>query len=179
MRNVLLRFGAAATFVLTSCVATKAEVPAQAAKQRAETATREVVGDWIVACSSPKTGHKTCVMSQTLASKKLKQPVSVLLIGKDRTGKLKGSLRMPVGVSLQEGVVIRIEHQDPFTVPFATCHRIGCFAPFDLSEPLVGKLKTASNITVVAHSVSQQALSFNFSTRGFSNAYETYMAQAK
>jgi invasion protein IalB len=177
MRNVFLRFGAAATFVLTSCVATKAEAPVQAAKPSAETTTREVIGDWVVACS--KAGRKTCVMSQTLASKKMKQPVSVLLIGKDRTGKLKGSLRMPVGVSLQEGVVIRIEHQDPFTVPFAACHRIGCFAPFDLNEPLVGKLKTASNITVVAHSVSQQALRFNFSTRGFSNAYETYLAQAK
>jgi len=178
MRHVFVRFGAVVAFVLTSYVATKAEAPVQAAKPSAET-TREVVGDWVVACSPPKTGHKTCVMTQTLASKKLKKPVSVLLIGKDRTGKLKGSLRMPVGVSLQEGVVIRIEHQDPFTVPFAACHRIGCFAPFDLNEPLVVKLKTATNITVVAHSVSQQALRFSFSTRGFSNAYETYLAQAK
>lgn len=178
MRQVLIRFSIFAAFVLASNSTTRAEGPMQVAKASAETATREVIGDWVVTCS-PKAGHKTCVMSQTLASKKLRQPVGALMIGKDRTGKLKGSLRMPVGVSLREGVIIKIEHQDPLAVPFTACHRIGCFAPFDLSEPLVGKLKTATNITVVAHSVSQQALSFNFSARGFPSAYETYLAQSK
>lgn len=141
--------------------------------------TRQVIGDWVVACVPTTAGHKSCVMSQALASKKLQQRVSVFSIGTDQTGKLKGSFRVPVGVALKEGVVVDVENRDPFTVPYAACHRVGCFAPFDLNAPLLGKLKAATKITVVVHSVSQQALQFNFSARGFANAYEVYVAQSK
>jgi invasion protein IalB len=169
----------AALVVFTPCITGGADVSAQAAKTEVAKSTRQIVGDWVVACTDTDGGHKSCVMSQTLSSGKLKTPVSVLLIGKDRTGKLKGSLRMPVGVSLPPGVDIVIEKQGRFTVPYAACHRFGCFAPFELNASLLGKLKTATKITAIAHSVSQRALNFNFSGRGFAGAYGAYLAQSK
>jgi invasion protein IalB len=124
-------------------------------------------------------GRKTCVMSQTLVSEKLKATVSVLTIGKDQTGKLKGSLRLPVGVSLAEGVVVGLEDQTVFTVPYSTCHRSGCFAPFEVSEPMLGQIRKTSKITAVAQRPAQQALNLTFSTRGFPDAYETYLKESK
>jgi invasion protein IalB len=159
--------------------AKSAEAPAESIAAAASKVTRQVFGDWVVACVPQKSEHRSCIMLQTLASQKLKKPVSVFTIGKDRTGKLKGSLRLPVGVSLAEGIVVDIGKQAPFTVPYSACHPIGCFAPFDLTAPLVGDLKSAKRIEVVAHSVSQQALKFDFSTRGFPAAYERYLAQSK
>lgn len=154
------------------------EAPARVPSAVGQT-TRQIIGDWVVACSGPKEGHKACVISQTLSSEKLKQTVSVLTIGKDQEGKLKGSLRLPVGVSLPAGVVIGIEKQTPFTVPYSACHQIGCFAPFDLGEPMLSQIRNASKISAVAKSVSQQALVLNFSTRGFPSAYEAYLKESK
>jgi hypothetical protein len=114
-----------------------------------------------------------------IAESKLEQPVSVFFIGRDGTGKLKGSLRMPVGLALKDGVVVGVEDREAFKVPYAACHRIGCFAPFDLSARSLGELKSATNISVVAHSVSHSALRFNFSGRGFARAYDTYIAWSK
>lgn len=155
-----------------------------AAETRAETAaaakpTKQVIGDWVVSCAPAANGHNACVMSQTLASQKLKKTISVLSIGRDRTGKLTGSLRMPIGVSLPAGVVVGVENRDPFNVPYTACHRVGCFAPFNVTERLLGQMQKATKITVVAQSVSKQALNLNFSMRGFSDAYAAYVTKSK
>ena len=86
---------------------------------------------------------------------------------------------MPIGVSLPAGVVVGIENMDPFNVRYTACHRIGCFAPFDVTEPLLSRMQKATKITVVAQSVSKQALNLNFSTRGFSDAYTAYVSKSK
>ena len=86
---------------------------------------------------------------------------------------------MPIGVSLPAGVVVGIANKDRFTIPYTACHRIGCFAPFDVTEPLLGQIRKSTKITVVAQSVSKQALNLNFSTRGFSDAYAAYVAESK
>lgn len=178
MKKICLAVAALAVVAFApaaKCAEPSVEIEAGASSKVA----RQVFGDWVVACIPMKSGHKSCVMLQTLASQKLKKPVSVFTIGKDRTGKLRGSLRVPVGVSLSDGVVVDIGKQSPFTVSYSACHQIGCFAPFDLTAPLVGKLKSAKQIAVVAHSVSKQALRFDFSTRGFPAAYEAYLAQSQ
>jgi invasion protein IalB len=180
MKRIAKFTAQAVALVAGLCIAVVAEAPIAAEPAAAlAKSTRQVVGDWIVACSPAAKGHKSCVMSQTLASEKLRKTVSVLMIGKDRTGKLKGSLRLPVGVSLPAGVVVGIDNQDPFTVPYSTCHRIGCFAPFDLTEPRIGQMKKASKITAVAESISKQALNLNFSTRGFPAAYDAYLKETQ
>jgi invasion protein IalB len=170
---------AALAIVAIAPTAKSAETQAESMTAASSKVTRQVFGDWVVACVPQKSGHKSCIMLQTLASQKLKKPVSVFTIGKDRAGKLKGSLRVPVGVSLSEGVVVDVGKQAPFTVSYSACHPIGCFAAFDLTAPLIGNLKSAKQIAVIAHSVSQQALKFDFSTRGFPAAYERYVAQSK
>jgi invasion protein IalB len=178
MKKFLLLSVAGAALLLGFGSAGAAEVPVSTGAASAQP-TRQVIGDWVVACEPPSKGHKSCVMSQTLSSEKLKKTVSVLTIGKDQTGKLKGSLRVPVGVSLPAGVVVGIESQNAFTIPYTACHRIGCFAPFDLTEPMLGQMRKASKISAVAQSVSKQALNLNFSTRGFPSAYETYLKESK
>ena len=119
------------------------------------------------------------MMSQTLSSARLRKTVSVFTIGKNRAGKLKGSIRLPVGVALPAGVVVGIEKQKQFTVPYSACHRIGCFAPFDLTEPMLGQMQKASEVSAVAQSVSKQALNLNFSTRGFPAAYAMYLKESR
>ncbi len=178
MKKIILLSAAGAALLLGFGPADAAETPPLPAAASLQP-TRQVIGDWVVACTPPEKGHKSCVMSQTLSSEKLKKTVSVLTIGRDEAGKLKGSLRLPVGVSLPAGVVVGIENQNAFTVPYTACHRIGCFAPFDLTEPMLGQIRKASRISAVAQSVSRQALNLSFSMRGFPSAYDTYLKESK
>jgi invasion protein IalB len=136
----------------------------------------QLFGDWLVACSGPAPNAKTCQMSQTLSSTRLKKTVSVLTIAKDRNGKLRGSFRLPVGVSLAQGLVVSIDSK-AFNVPYSACHRVGCFAPFDLSAPMIDQLSKATKVSAVAQSTSNQNIALNFSTRGFRAAYDAYLKQ--
>ncbi len=171
---------AAVSIFLPVCVgvAVASEQPARS-DVAAVAPTRQVIGDWVVACAPIAQARKSCMMSQTLASEKLKSAVSVFTIGKDREGKLKGSIRLPVGMALPAGVVIAIENKNSFTVPYSACHRVGCFAPFDLTEPMLSQMRKATRISAVAQSTSRQALNLNFSTRGFPAAYEAYVKESR
>jgi invasion protein IalB len=179
MKNILSIAAAGVALVIGISLAGAAEIPTRTETTAAAKSTKQVIGDWVLSCAPAANGHNACVMSQTLASQKLKKTISVLSIGRDRAGKLTGSLRMPIGVSLPAGVVVGIANKDPFTIPYTACHRIGCFAPFDVTEPLLGQIRKSTKITVVAQSVSKQALNLNFSTRGFSDAYAAYVAESK
>lgn len=75
--------------------------------------------------------------------------------------------------------MVGVENRDPFNVPYTACHRVGCFAPFNVTERLLGQMQKATKITVVAQSVSKQALNLNFSMRGFSDAYAAYVTKSK
>jgi invasion protein IalB len=142
-------------------------------------ASRQVIGDWVVTCTTATAGHKSCMMTQTLASEKLGKTVSVFTVGRDHAGKLKASIRVPVGVSLPDGVLVDIASGDRFKVPYSACHRVGCFAPFDLSEPLLGKMRKATKISALVQSASRQPLALNFSARGFPAAYERYVQESR
>ncbi|MBS0237904.1 MAG: invasion associated locus B family protein [Proteobacteria bacterium] len=177
MKKSILRF-LAGVAVAALAGAARAEAPASVEAANAQPAA-QTIGDWLVACEAEVKGHKSCALSQTLVSGKLKKTVGVLTIDKDAAGKLKGSLRLPVGVSLSAGVVVDIEGKAALTVPYAACHRSGCFAQFDLTEPLLGHMRKASKISAVVQDTSNKPLSLTFSTRGFPDAYAAYVKESK
>ncbi|MBN9246139.1 MAG: invasion associated locus B family protein [Hyphomicrobium sp.] len=177
MKKSILRFMAGVA-VAALAGAACAEAPASVKTANAQPAA-QTIGDWLVACEAEVKGHKSCVLSQTLVSEKLNRTVGELTIDKDAAGKLKGSLRLPVGVSLPAGVVVDIEGNAALTVPYAACHRSGCLARFDLTEPLLGQMRKASKISAVVQDTSNKPLSLTFSTRGFPEAYAAYVKESK
>ncbi len=177
MKKDILRF-LAGVAVVAFAGGAHAEAPASVKTANAQPAV-QAIGDWLVACEAEVKGHKSCALSQTLVSGKLNRTVSVLTIDKDAAGKLKGSLRLPVGVSLPAGVVVDIEGKAALTVPYAACHRSGCFARFDLAEPLLSQIRKASKISAVVQDTSNKPLSLTFSTRGFPDAYAAYVKESK
>ena len=140
---------------------------------------RLTVGDWVVACDERVQGKKSCLMTQTLSSARSGKTLSVLSIGKDRTGKLTGSFRFPVGISLTDGVVVDIENKSSFNVAYSTCLRVGCIAAFQLTDDLIGQTKSAKKITATIQNGPQGALSLEFSLRGFPEAYQAYLDVAE
>lgn len=138
----------------------------------------KTVGDWVVKCSQIAEGRKTCVMSQTLSNAKSRRPISVWSIGRNPAGKLTGTIRMPTGVSLRAGVVVGTENSKTFNVGYSTCVRFGCFAPFELTTPLMDRFRKTSRVTAVAQ-IGNRPLSLSFSLRGFPKAYETFLQETK
>ncbi len=173
MTAFLVRFAASALFALFAGGAS-AQAPPSIDVVKTQ-ATSEVIGDWLVACAPPSKGPRSCVLSQTLVSGKSNQPVGRLAIDKDQSGKLRGTLRLPVGVSLPAGVVLDLEKQTaPLSVPYEVCYRTGCLATFGVTEPLLEHLSKASKISAVAQNRAKEPLNLTFSTRGFSDAYAAY-----
>ncbi|CAA2142106.1 invasion associated locus B family protein [Hyphomicrobium sp. ghe19] len=178
MKKYASLFAAWAASMAAFGIANAAEVP-PTVEAAGDPATRKIIGDWVLACTPPVKGHKSCVMSQTLVSDKLKKPVGVLTIHRDQAGKLKGAFRLPVGVSLPAGVVVGLEKENSFAVFYTACQRTGCFASFDLTEPLLEQIRKAPKISAVVQNTSKQALDFTFSTRGFPDAYAGYLKESK
>lgn len=177
MNKYILRFMAGIAMAALAGAA-RAEAPASVEAAKAQPVV-QTIGDWLVACEAETKGHKSCVLSQTLVSEKLNKTVGVLTIDKDAAGKLKGALRLPVGVSLPAGVVVDVEGKAALTVPYAACRRSGCFAQFDLTEPLLSQMRKASKISAVVQDTSNKSLSLTFSTRGFPDAYAAYVKESK
>lgn len=134
---------------------------------------RMTVGDWIVVCDERAEGKKSCLMSQTLSSARSGKTLSTLTIGKDRKGKLTGSFRFPVGMSLADGVVVDVEDK-AFNVAYSTCLKVGCIAPFEFTEALLGQTQKAKKMTATVQNGTQGPLALEFSLRGFSEAYQAY-----
>lgn len=139
---------------------------------------RMTVGDWVVACDERVEGKKSCLMTQTLSSARSGKTLSTLSIGKDRTGKLTGSFRFPVGMRLADGVVVDVEDK-AFNVAYSTCLRVGCIAPFEFTEALLGQTQKAKKMTATVQNGAQGPLALEFSLRGFSEAYKAYREVAE
>ncbi|MFC5384645.1 invasion associated locus B family protein [Aquamicrobium segne] len=132
----------------------------------------ETHGDWTVACTTPD-GTVRCAASQVQINSQNRQRVlSVELTATEGGSATSGTLVMPFGLALDQGVVLSIDEGD-FLPPlrFSTCLPAGCLVPlaFDAASVTALRAGTAVSVTVIAND-SGQELSFSVSLSGFSSA---------
>ncbi|MAZ18240.1 invasion associated locus B family protein [Oricola sp.] len=129
-------------------------------------------GDWVVNCASTE-GTVTCSASQVQVDKNTKQRLLAFQfqISAD-TDRLVGTLIMPFGLRLTDGVTPSIDDKEPIKpLPFSTCLPAGCIVRIAENSPAFDLLAEGNtlNLAVTADDTGQK-ITFPVSLEGLSAA---------
>lgn len=136
------------------------------------TSLNETHGDWTVICTTPD-GNVRCAISQMQVNSGNRQRVLTVELTAAKNGNAaSGTLVMPFGLKLDDGVRLAIDEAAPGKpLRFSTCLPAGCLVPLSFDADMVSALKsgTALSVTVNAND-GGQGLVFSISLSGFASA---------
>lgn len=136
------------------------------------TSLNETHGDWRVTCATQENVVR-CAVSQVQVNNQNRQRVlSVELTAAEGGSSAEGTLVLPFGLALDQGVVLSIdegEFQPPLR--FSTCLPAGCLVPLTFNADAVTAMRagTALNVKAAANG-SGQEVNFSISLAGFTSA---------
>jgi invasion protein IalB len=134
--------------------------------------------DWSVNCAV-RDNRKACVFfqSQTNSSN---QRVLLLELTASAPEKVTGSLVLPFGLALDQGVKLLAEDTAPGApLQFKTCLPAGCIVPIDFGADTVAALRKSGSLNVQAAAADGGGeIAFTISLKGFSAALDRTIALA-
>lgn len=135
-------------------------------------ATAEMYGDWGVECKLVE-DNRTCSMVQTQIDPRRKVAF-IMVVTPPLAGTSKAVLVMPFGVSLPEGVIIRIDGDEgELHVGFAACLLSGCIVQIELGQDRLDLMASGRLLKVLAVVFgNQETLNFDVSLKGFGAAIQ-------
>ncbi len=153
--------------------------PAPAAPQGPGTGER--FGAWVLGCpaagANPKAG---CVLVQQISETLSRKVVFVWLIQYDEHGQLLGAFRLPTGVFVNRGLVMKPDGKgDGLRVEYTRCDPNECQAIFSLSADLTKQLAGAKAVTVEIALTNGNTASVQLDMDGFAGALAALAARAK
>ncbi|OOY98269.1 hypothetical protein BOW22_09550 [Solemya velum gill symbiont] len=144
------------------------------AQQQGEVTVNEGHGDWRVTCNKvtrEQAETTQCVMSQTQKRKDSEKVLLGVHVVPTAGGKIAGRIRLPLGVSLKDGVTLRIDDTEPFAaLAYRTCLPNGCMVPFQFDSDTVTRLKEGGVLKLSLVSVNNKKFGFVVSLKGFTAA---------
>lgn len=136
------------------------------------TTLNETHADWTVTCTAPE-GMVRCVVSQTQVSNENRQRIlAVELSATENAQAASGTLVLPFGLDLDQGVVLSVDEGDSLpALRFSTCLPAGCLVPLSFNADTVTAIRagTALKVKAVAND-SGQEINFSISLSGFTSA---------
>ncbi len=136
------------------------------------TSLNETHGDWTVACTTPERNVR-CAVSQVQINNENRQRVlSVELTATEGGNTASGTLVMPFGLALDEGVALSIDEGEPLVaLRFSTCLPAGCLVPLTFDQNAIAAMRTGTALKskAVANG-SGQEVNFSISLSGFTSA---------
>jgi len=136
------------------------------------TSLNETHGDWTVACTTPE-GHVRCAISQVQVNSENRQRVlTVELTATEGGTAAGGTLVMPFGLELENGVILSIDEGAPLAaLRFSTCLPAGCLVPlvFDQAALTAMQAGTVLKAKTTANGNGQE-VGFSISLSGFTSA---------
>ena len=145
----------------------------------ADSGSSKQVGDWTVNCTTAASPNP-CEMAQGVADKasgsRLLNLSLVYIPANDQTMMV---VVVPLGVSIQGGLVLKSDNFTSPKLPYHHCDRNGCIAEIAIDRPHLQQIGTSQNasITMVADNGKNYAL--KLSMKGFADADNAMMDLAK
>lgn len=133
----------------------------------------ETYEDWTVVCTTVEQG-KICMMGQQQRKSDTGQLVLAAEFGAVSRDEVKGSLVLPFGLRLADGVSLQIDDGPASQpLPFATCLPAGCVVQVSFDAATVEALRAASAVKLVAraHDGGSEVL-LGLSLKGFAAAHD-------
>ncbi|MEO9458795.1 MAG: invasion associated locus B family protein [Lentilitoribacter sp.] len=141
------------------------------------TSLNETHGDWTVSCGKGQTQITLCAMSQQLFNPENKQRVMAIELTMTKQSILSGTMVLPFGIKLSEGILLSIDEGDVQTkVPFSTCLPVGCLAPLSFNTKMIDAFRAGSIVSIALKTMEGTQLQIELSLDGFSSAHNRIIA---
>lgn len=140
------------------------------------TALSESHGAWTVTCAirqqPDETRVRVCALSQQQVAQQTRQRALAIEL-RPEGGGARGTLILPFGLALAEGVIYRVDDGQISTPQhFRTCLPGGCVIDIDFDAHTIAGLKAGNTLNVIATADGRQNLTFAISLAGFSSAFD-------
>lgn len=133
----------------------------------------ETYQDWAVICAANDKG-RICVLSQQQRKKDTNQLVLAAEFNAVSSHQVKGTLVLPFGLRLADGVVLQVDDQPAQkALGFTTCLPAGCIVEVDFDAATLKSLRSGVvlKLTAKAHDSGQNVL-LSVSLKGFAAAQD-------
>lgn len=140
------------------------------------TTLNESHGSWTVTCAirqqQDEIGVRVCALSQQQIAQQTRQRALAIELRPEEGG-ARGTLILPFGLALAEGVIYRVDDgQISTSQHFRTCLPSGCLIDIDFDAHTIAGLKAGNILNVIATADGGQDLTFAISLAGFSSAFD-------
>lgn len=135
--------------------------------------------DWRARCvSNNKPAQTNCHIFQDLLHKESGKRVLHIAIGSlAKKSPLAMIITLPLGISLPQGLTIRIDEKNPKHVPLQACFKDGCQAAFEMDPKWLKLLAAGKNAEVIFYNINKQAISIPVSLKGITAAIKALKAK--
>ncbi|MCE2522155.1 MAG: invasion associated locus B family protein [Rhodobacteraceae bacterium] len=139
--------------------------------------TRTDVGDWTIVCVRNDEGNEECRMQQLVLNDS-NTPIATFEIWKidNSTDLAAGSvIALPLGVMLEEGILMQVDQALPRRYRYVMCDGDGCYSRLGLSKGEIGRMKAGNSMTmtIFAFQSPDQPIDLEISLAGFTKAFES------
>lgn len=172
-----LPMAASATDVLNPASPPSAPATNEAPKTDARTSRKEPETLWLVRCDDLKEKGKYCEAFQNLSvRKKEKEParrVAEFAIGYggvEQKKKAQAAIILPLGVRVNEALVIEVDGKEEAEAEIRYCEVSGCYAFTELSEGTLRKMGKGQKIMIKGKAANGKNLHIVMGLKGFGAA---------
>lgn len=132
---------------------------------------------WHYRCGT-ESRDRVCEIAQRLSVKKTGRRVVEMAIAPagEKGQKLRAVLILPLGVSTQAGVTLRIDDRDrTYGANISHCLKDGCYVYMEITDTLLASMKKGREAQLAMRTHQGRKIRVNLSLIGFTRAYEKLM----
>ena len=131
--------------------------------------------NWNVVCrSAGREETLACTMEQQIIVRETGQRLARLTIkttNATEAGFASLLLQVPLGLSIVDGLTMRVDQAAPVTIPIQTCDANGCYGGHIVDQALLSALRAGSQLVLSFFDLQKQKIDVNFTLAGFTAAY--------
>ena len=127
---------------------------------------------WRVECTGD---GKTldCRAVQQLFQRESRQLVLAILVRKAPDPKAAAvTIQLPLGLSLTDPVVMKVDSGQPERQPIQTCTNVGCFVTFTANDKLVAAMRAGTELKITLQDANKKAIDLSVPLLGFGLAFD-------
>jgi invasion protein IalB len=152
------------------------EAPAQKPMQPTDV---KEIGDWTVRCMPTKSPMPCHMLELQVAKKTGQRILGVVMAYAPANNATVLQISVPLGVSLQNGVIINSDTWKSPPLKFQRCDQGGCIVESAIGDDVVAQLAKATNAKIQIVSVDGKRFDLAFSLKGFTEARGAMVELAK
>ncbi|WP_339760165.1 invasion associated locus B family protein [uncultured Sulfitobacter sp.] len=145
--------------------------PAAAQQTYPEPKTRNAVGDWVVECFEPNSIAQECQLYQRVLMNNGSAIAMVMVMAfgpPNNTLYIQAAL--PLGISVANGVNVRIDDAVSLNIPISRCTQQGCLIEGEVNETLENAMRLGTEAAITVLNPTEGAFVIPMSLSGFNEA---------